>query len=511
MDQARRIGRRSLGCRRAGEQRSAQDPLTPFGRIGVCRCRWFGQEGRQIGRIGNGTAAGKIAADVEGRLAVDQRLALEQRMLRLAAGRIVMGQHAIRQIGPADGSAQGFGAEMVDRTDQRNFHRTGCQEIDDQQALGEGSWISPDVATVGAYRCRSSLTEVFPPVVGRQTGQGRRGHGIATRSRSVGTLAAPQDQRLMSQGSGKESAHLDIDKIGQHPFRQTHRFLQIPLIAAGLVNIDQSLRQIGIIFQIGVQVGLPSSIGAQQPSVGGRQRAQEKVRRPLRGFAVTRHAEHPCCFRHGPNHHAVPCRDDLVVQAWRHAGRPRSVQQRGHPCEGIVQFLSSNAQFVRHGLQRLWPVQDVLVFPVAVGRDVVIGAESSRVFLGGDRRSNLLRRPHEELAFHALGVRVGRRVIAAVRRGHLAQDVVQGFTGDAAIGLVAGDLVGLDIHVGEQRIVVEHLLEMGDQPPFVGGVSGKPAADLIVDAACGHGAQRGLDHGQGMAILRPLVTVEQQR
>jgi hypothetical protein len=44
----------------------------------------------------------------------------------------------------------------------------------------------------------------------------------------------------------------------------------------------------------------------------------------------------------------------------------------------------------------------------------------------------------------------------------------------------------------EQRVVVEHLLEVGDEPLRVDGVTREAAADLVVDAAGCHRAQRPL-------------------
>jgi hypothetical protein len=42
----------------------------------------------------------------------------------------------------------------------------------------------------------------------------------------------------------------------------------------------------------------------------------------------------------------------------------------------------------------------------------------------------------------------------------------------------------------EQRVVVEHLLEVRDGPLRIDAVAGEAAADLIEDPAAGHRAQR---------------------
>ena len=52
----------------------------------------------------------------------------------------------------------------------------------------------------------------------------------------------------------------------------------------------------------------------------------------------------------------------------------------------------------------------------------------------------------------------------------------------------------MQVGAGEQRVVVEHLLEVGDEPGLVDRVAGEAAADLVVDAAVGHRVERHLHH-----------------
>ena len=55
------------------------------------------------------------------------------------------------------------------------------------------------------------------------------------------------------------------------------------------------------------------------------------------------------------------------------------------------------------------------------------------------------------------------------------------------------------MQVGPQQagLVVEHLLEVGDQPLGVGRVAGEAAAQVVVDATGGHGVEGAGGHGQG--------------
>ena len=98
--------------------------------------------------------------------------------------------------------------------------------------------------------------------------------------------------------------------------------------------------------------------------------------------------------------------------------------------------------------------------------------------------------PHVELALLALGVGVERGVEAALGAAHLAQRPVERLLAHAAEELLAGQLPGVQVGACEQRVVVEHLLEVRHEPVRVDGVAREPAADLVVDAALAPSARR---------------------
>ena len=52
----------------------------------------------------------------------------------------------------------------------------------------------------------------------------------------------------------------------------------------------------------------------------------------------------------------------------------------------------------------------------------------------------------------------------------------------------------MQVGPGEQGVVVEHLLEVGDQPPLVHRVAGESSADLVCHAAGGHCIEGCSDH-----------------
>ncbi len=52
----------------------------------------------------------------------------------------------------------------------------------------------------------------------------------------------------------------------------------------------------------------------------------------------------------------------------------------------------------------------------------------------------------------------------------------------------------MQVDTGDERLVVEHLLEMRHVPVLVDRVAGEAAAEMVVDAARGHRLQGVLDH-----------------
>ena len=64
--------------------------------------------------------------------------------------------------------------------------------------------------------------------------------------------------------------------------------------------------------------------------------------------------------------------------------------------------------------------------------------------------------------------------------------------------------------MGQQRIVVEHLLEMRNQPERVGRVARKPAAQLIVDSAICHPVESDPDHREGRRVSAPAPRPKQE-
>ena len=127
-----------------------------------------------------------------------------------------------------------------------------------------------------------------------------------------------------------------------------------------------------------------------------------------------------------------------------------------------------------------------------VGHAPVLEGGAGR--LGLEQRLDLRPVPQEELALLPFRVRVLGRVEAAPGMGHLADDVVEGLLGDAAVLGIPRRLPGLEIEERQLGLVVEHLLEVGHEPDLVDRVAVESAAQLVVDAAPRHAGEGLADH-----------------
>src|SRR6185437_1164690 len=72
----------------------------------------------------------------------------------------------------------------------------------------------------------------------------------------------------------------------------------------------------------------------------------------------------------------------------------------------------------------------------------------------------------------------------------LPQAVLDRLLGDLAIAVLARKQPGMQVGRHEQRVVVEHLLEVRDEPLLVDRVAVEAAADEVVHAARAHAVER---------------------
>ena len=71
-----------------------------------------------------------------------------------------------------------------------------------------------------------------------------------------------------------------------------------------------------------------------------------------------------------------------------------------------------------------------------------------------------------------------------VCHGHV--EVVEDFDCDLLEEINIGELPCAEVHTSELGVVIEHLLEMGDDPLGIDGVPGEASEEVVVDATLRH-------------------------
>ncbi len=120
-------------------------------------------------------------------------------------------------------------------------------------------------------------------------------------------------------------------------------------------------------------------------------------------------------------------------------------------------------------------------------------------------------RPCVISAFHGVGLGIKRGVEATVLVRHLPQREVENTFGDGTVVGLVGKRVKLRIGTPQQRLIVEHLLEMRDVPLCIGGVAMEPAADMVVYPSLCHFLQRAARHLQARVVVGQAVGLEQEQ
>jgi hypothetical protein len=140
-------------------------------------------------------------------------------------------------------------------------------------------------------------------------------------------------------------------------------------------------------------------------------------------------------------------------------------------------------------------VEDVAAFevarlgdPEALDQRLRVGLEPLR----RERLAQLLRGPDVEAPLLALGVGVECRLEPALGAAHLTQRPLESLLADSAPALVAEVLPAVQVGAGQQGVVVEHLLEVRDEPLPVDRVAREAASDLVVDPTGSHPVERDL-------------------
>ena len=307
---------------------------------------------------------------------------------------------------------------------------------------------------------------------------------MSRRQGVVGHVSRARDERLLVAARVVEPLAGGVPEQRRRSPRQTLRFQQPRRIAVRAVERQQAVNQRGVV----VQKALPAVVGfavrSPQPSVF-HHALQQEGGVGARRVQIVAPAERRRHFGKRRHRQAVPRRYRLRVRHRRDALRPRR-QQLGLGARYQRRQLARRHRVARrHLVRRARDVQNRHALEVALSRDAEVVADDRRVLFAQDVRY-LFGTPHEELALHALAVGVLGGAEAAVGGRHLAQQIVAHALRRLAVFGARRQLPRARVERGEQGVVVEHLLEVGDEPEGVGGVSVKAAAYLVVNPARRH-------------------------
>ena len=222
-------------------------------------------------------------------------------------------------------------------------------------------------------------------------------------------------------------------------------------------------------------------------------------------------AEHAAGVGEGLQRHAVPGGEGLVVARGLRPPLARGEQRRAHGLEPRRRLGRVDAGRLGGLLHARDHGEHRRALEVAPVGDAPARCRERAVGGVGEDGGDLLRRPDEGQPLVPLRVGVLRRGQAALGQQQLALQVAERRLHDVAVARVARRHVAGQVRAGQERVVVEHLLEVRHEPDAVDGVAVEAPAELVVDAAVGHAVERDQGHLRRPRAGPPVPHAEQRR
>ena len=228
----------------------------------------------------------------------------------------------------------------------------------------------------------------------------------------------------------------------------------------------------------------------------------------MRGGAIAGVVEHTCRIGQRCEYQAVPCGDTFVVSRRVHPPGARCQQCGANARESCFDIRDRNAESGRKKLQRQRHREHSSPVQVSVCGHRERHFGEARLFT--KHGTQFIQRPHVETAFFAFAVGIDACEHAAFRAGHIAQQPVERVAGDTFDFIAACRLHQKHTKPREERIVVQHLLEMRHDPFAISRIAGKATTDLIADSAACH-RQKTLRHGSENSLVAVSRAVTEQK
>ncbi len=371
-----------------------------------------------------------------------------------------------------------------------DLQRPALQEVDGDQHLAEGRRIAVQELGLGQDRALGPVGQLTRTCQLGQAQQVQRVHSVARGQRPILRPLEPRDQVILARGRGEEAVVLAVGEARLDFELQCSRALQPGGVEIRLVQVEQALDQEHVVVEPRGEVRPAAARGREQAPVRAAHRAPDELGGAARGFGVARLAEDLRGLGQGRDRQPVPGREHLVVRPGRHARAAGLEEPGAHLGHGGDERLDLDAELRGDALGRLGSREDARS---ALEVPALAHPEPGRGVLAEPRAEHglqLRRRPAEETPFLALAVGVLRAREAALGGRHLAQHPVARVARHGCKALFARELEGLQVGRDEQRVVVEHLLEVRDEPLAVGAVAVEAAAELVADPPARHALER---------------------
>ena len=414
-------------------------------------------DGNLLG-LGDGRLAREALTDVDSRLPTHERLPRKQRHLVRRADR----HHRPRLEGIESRARDG----RVDVADDRDLARGTEPEIEPAQHPREEARCPPERRLREPEHRDGMPLELVVAPDPRQPQQDVGEHRVSRRNGRVLEVLRARHARVSVLGREEEPTVLGVLEELDREQRKPPGLEQPAELARRDVELDQPVRDVRVVVEEAEAARTSVACRAEKAAVLGRQRAEQELTETACSVEPIHALEPVSRFRERGEREAVPRRERLVVAEWLLPGvsaREHSVTQLG------VELTADDEPPVLERLEELPSEADRLGF---------------------------LRRPRVCQPLDTVRVRVLRGREPAVRERQLAQHVVDGLLDDLPIALALRDDPGMEIRGGEDRVVVEHLLEVRDEPAVVHGVAMEAASDDVVEAARRHPVECRRDHRQ---------------
>src|SRR5215510_759873 len=247
----------------------------------------------------------------------------------------------------------------------------------------------------------------------------------------------------------------------------------------GFKRIQQRGSETGGIVYISIQAALSGSDRTIDSAMFDRI-VQQECERLFRNCQICGNPERAIGVEIGGHHHAIPTREYVVIPLRLHPLLAYGKQL--HP--GRLQHI------LRFGIEpsRTEPIQHTLTFKISALRYPIEPTELLAHF-GPEHRDNLSRLPDEVASLMPFTVGILRRKERPVRMRELTMYKLQCFFHNFTKSILFGESPSIEVDPHQLRVVIEHLLEMGNQPLAIHGVSMEPATEMIVDPSGCHGSQ----------------------